>query len=78
MGHGNIVGYLITAGANINLQAFSGISSLMIACNNNHNEFAIKFVSEGASLTLESDEGLTASSIAYLNGNLQLINFFIG
>ncbi len=78
MGHVNIVEYLITAGANINLQTFSGMSSLMIACDNNHNEVAIKLVSEGASLTLESDEGLTANRIAYLNRNLQLINYFIG
>jgi RNA polymerase sigma-70 factor, ECF subfamily len=64
VGDSNIVGVLITAGADVNTSAFAGASPLAVAAQRGHHDIARVLVAAGADASLADAGGRTAADWA--------------
>ena len=75
----NMAEFLVSEGANINIQRYSGNSALMCACASCHGGLdMIKFlVSKGAKINVQNDDGNTALILASRYGRLDAIMYLV-
>ena len=63
---------LIKAGADLNMKTQNGMTALMYAAQNGHQEMAKLLLESGADITLQNKEGKTAAGIAFEKNQIEI------
>ncbi len=77
MGHMDIVGKLISSGADINKSTKDGVTSLMMACKNGNIEVVKHLISNGADINKPNKIGVTALFVACQYGHGKAVEYLL-